>query len=174
VNANFIKLLPVGLLSTCILGAGQQPPPCVKLPAQITETIRSHMTADRAVEYCQSRKVASGDLNADKRQDIIIVYSLEGACGKGTDKQILADGNCGNGSRQYLAAFLQTDSGFSEIGPVEVGSIRTRGIAAIAVEGSVIRADTRSWDVTDANCCPSKRGRTFFVLAEGTLREQER
>jgi hypothetical protein len=159
------------ILSGLGWNSAQQSLRCVELPSQIDEAIQRHATASRAAEYCPARKIAFGDIDSDNREDITVVYNLEGACGEGLDAQAFAPGTCGNGVSSFLTVFLRRDSGFQQVPALRVGAIRFRGIAALSVEGSMIKAETLEWAAGDANCCPSKKGRAAFALVSGALQE---
>ncbi|MCD2453450.1 hypothetical protein GO003_024010 [Methylicorpusculum oleiharenae] len=115
---------------------------------------------DEGSEYKDVREVVNGDLNNDGIQDTVVLYSIDGGGG-------------GNMSEQYLAVFLRLKDALKPIANIMVGN--TSGLYRIAnsitLTGTSIEIETSEYVQDDARCCPSKKGKTFYVLADGKLKE---
>lgn len=111
-----------------------------------------------ADEYAQARKILHGDVNGDRKADLIVLYSLEGFGG-------------GNSYAQYLAVFLGKGSTFRYAANVVVGGKLNRNVELISISAGKIDLDTMGYAKDDAACCPSKKGKTLYVFSNGKLRE---
>jgi hypothetical protein len=153
------------LLPLLSLAVAQQPPACVDLPRDVEIAIKKHATEHRAAEWCDTRKVDSGDLNSDGLKDIVVSYSLEGACPDNREAARFGRGGCGNDALQFLSVFLKTPTGYREVPPISFGP----AIVTLKIEGTVIKLETLDWTARDAHCCPSKKGEARFTIRRGRL-----
>jgi hypothetical protein len=111
-----------------------------------------------AEEYQEARKVLRGDVNGDKKTDLVVLYSLEGFGG-------------GNNYIQYLAIFLGNGKTFRYATNEPVGGKLRRDIDLKSITGSTINLNTKEYRKNDAACCPSKSGKTRYAFRNGKLRE---
>ncbi|MEP7075016.1 MAG: hypothetical protein ABI878_04330 [Acidobacteriota bacterium] len=135
-----------------------------QVPAQSIETavihrfISQQAKRENGEEYKQARKLLKGDINGDKKKDIVVLYTLEGFNGS-------------NNYRQYLAVFLGTGKGFRYAAKEVVGEHAGRGVELKSIIGGRINLDTMEPRKTDPACCPSKPGKARYLFAAGKLRE---
>jgi hypothetical protein len=140
---------------------------CELLPEKAERFIKSFAAEVRGAEYCEFRKIARGDINGDGIADLIVVFTVEGACDG--DKKTPA-GACGNHHETYMQAFLGKE--LKEVPLLMVGSRGERAITGIIVKKGVIEAETLTYGKNDPMCCPSIKGKTRFVLTKDVIREK--
>jgi len=140
---------------------------CELLPEKVERFIKSFTAEVRGAEYCRFRNIARGDINADGIEDLIVVFTVEGACND--DKKTPA-GACGNHHETYLKVFLGKE--LREVPLLMVGSRGERDITGLSVKDGVIEAEILTYGKDDPMCCPSIKGKTSFVLTKYALTEK--
>lgn len=128
-------------------------------PAEVTKYLSKQAKAEGVEEYPEARKIVSADLNGDRRNDLVVLYTLEGLNGGG------------NYYGQYIAVFLRTGNRYVLAADEGVGSKLSRNVELTKVTGRTIYLDTLSWGKDDGGCCPSIKGKARFVYSNGRLRE---
>lgn len=113
-----------------------------------------------AEEYAEARKILHGDVNGDKKADLVVLYTLEGFGG-------------GNSYAQYLAVFLGKGSTFQYAANSVVGGKLNRNVELMSISGGKINLETMGYTKDDAACCPSHKGKTRFVFVGGNLKESK-
>jgi len=124
----------------------------------VSRFIKSQESNVRGTEYPEGRKIVTGDLDGDGNPDVAVLYTLEGAHG-------------GNDYSQYLAVFLSVNGKYVYKSHRRVGGKLERNMDLKSIEGGKILFDTMEYLPKDPSCCPSKKGTTQFVLAQGKLVE---
>jgi hypothetical protein len=114
----------------------------------------------RGEEYREARKVAVGDLTHDGVPETVVLYTIEGQGGS-------------NLYIQYLAVFSRQKGKLSAVTRAEVGGKSARSVELRSVEDDAILLDTLGYGPKDAQCCPSVKGATRYVLSGRVLREQK-
>ena len=109
-------------------------------------------------EYEEARKIVRGDLNGDGKEDLVVLYTLEGFAG-------------GNDYHQYLAVFVASGKTFQHAADTVVGGKNFRDVDLVSVTGPTINLDTKSYAKADPACCPSKVGKTKYHFAGNKLTE---
>ena len=155
---SFFTLLTFALL---LMVCG--PPLFAQTPPETTDVVITDFLArqaekEGAEEYGEARKVIAGDLNGDRREDAVVLYTLEGFDGS-------------NLYVQYLAVFVRRGAGLRYMTHLAVGGKDRRSLELEGVSGGKILLKTEEYRPGDASCCPSKKGRARFVLSRGKLRE---
>lgn len=140
---------------------------CELLPEKVEKFIKSFAAGVRGAQYCRFRKIARGDINADGIADLIVVFTVEGAC---DDDKSTPPGACGNHHETYLKVFLGKE--LKEVPLLMVGSRGDRLITGLIVKNGVIEAETLAYGEDDPMCCPSIKGKTRFVLTKDVLMEE--
>jgi len=140
---------------------------CEILPEKVEKFIKSFTSEVRGAEYCEFRKIARGDINADGIADLIVAFTVEGAC---DDDKSTPPGACGNHHETYLKVFLGKE--LKEVPLLMVGSRGERFIMGLVVKNGVIEAETLTYGKDDPMCCPSIKGKTRFVLTKDVLTEK--
>jgi len=107
-------------------------------------------------EFRDARKVAHGELDGDGQRDLVLLFTLEQ----------------GNNWTQFLAAFSGPD--VNPVATARVGGKGERSIALSSVTDRRIGITTMSYRPSDALCCPSVAGRSWFALRRGALVEETR
>jgi hypothetical protein len=120
--------------------------------------ISKQAAKEDAEEYKEARKVLRGDVNGDRKTDLVVLYSLEGFGG-------------GNNYIQYLAVFLGNGKTFRYATNEPVGGKMRRDIDLKSITGSTINLNTKEYRKNDAACCPSRDAKTRYVFRNGKLRE---
>jgi hypothetical protein len=120
--------------------------------------ISKQAAKEGAEEYEDARKVLRGDVNGDRKTDLVVLYTLEGFGG-------------GNNYIQYLAIFLGKGNTFQYAANTAVGGKLRRDVDLKSISGSTINLDIKEYKKNDAACCPSKNGKARYVFAAGKLRE---
>lgn len=128
--------------------------------AAIDAFIARQARRERGEEYRDARKVVAGDLTHDGAPETVVLYTIESQGGS-------------NLYIQYLAIFVRHSGKLSPLTHVEVGGKSVRSVELRSVEGNSILLDTMSYGPKDAQCCPSVKGVTRYVMSGRTLREQK-
>lgn len=126
--------------------------------ALIERFISQQAKKDKADEYQEARKVLRGDVNGDKKTDLVVLYSLEGFGG-------------GNNYIQYLAVFLGIGKTFRYAANEPVGGKFARDVDLRSITASGINLNTKEYKKNDAACCPSRSSKARFVFRNGKLKE---
>ena len=159
------RVLPITLLTTVtllLLGrAGVASARQDEDDAAIDAFIARQARRERGEEYREARGVAAGDLTHDGVPETVVLYTIEGQGGS-------------NLYVQYLAVFTRRGGRLSALTRAAVGGKSARSVELKSVEGGKILLDTAGYGPQDAQCCPSVKGQTRYVLAGGRLREQGR
>ena len=109
-------------------------------------------------EYEEARKIVRGDINGDGKEDIVVLYTIEGFGG-------------GNNYHQYLAVFLANGATFRHAADSVVGGKLFRDVDLTSVTGSTINLDTKGYRKNDPACCPSVASKTRYRFAANKLTE---
>jgi hypothetical protein len=115
--------------------------------------------ACKGTEYKKARKVCHGDIDGDGKQDIAVLYVIEGFC-------------CGNNGQQYLALFLKNRTKFEMVTSIQVGSRGERFVETCRIQSGKIFMTTKEYLRDDPMCCPSGTGKTTYALKRGKLFER--
>jgi hypothetical protein len=124
--------------------AGQ---PMTSDAAIVEAAIAEWAKQDGSSEYTDARRSIEGDVNGDRRSDLAVMYTLEGA-------------NGGNGAVRYLAGFVR-----------EAGQLRLAGITSLAgseqdvqLKDGTVHLKLLSLGPDDSACCPSVEEDATYVL----------
>jgi hypothetical protein len=137
---------------------------CLPLPGlsdtlpDIERFIRDQARKMAGVEYKEARQLARGDLNGDGKEDVAVLYTLEGFYGT-------------NAYRQYLAVFTSGRSGLRGPPRQEVGGKGWRDVDSLTMVNGSIQLNTREYAGSDPSCCPSINGAVRLVLKGNRLKE---
>lgn len=126
--------------------------------AIVDKFIAKQAKDEGAEEYPDARKVLRGEINRDKKTDLVVLYTLEG----------FGDGN---NYVQFLAIFLGNGKSFRSAANEPVGGKLRRDIDLKSIVSSTINLDTKEYRKNDGACCPSKNGKTRYILRNGKLKE---
>jgi hypothetical protein len=129
--------------------------------AAIDNYIARQARRERGEEYLEARKVVAGDLTHDGVPETVVLYTIEGQ--GGTNLHI-----------QYLAVFRRQKGKLLAVTHADVGGKSARSVELRSVEDNAILLDTLGYGPNDAQCCPSVKGATRYVLSGMRLREQKR
>ena len=140
---------------------------CKPLPEKAEKFIKSFTGEVRGEEYCRFRKITRGDVNSDGIEDLIAVFTIEGACG---DDKTTTPGACGNHHETYAKIFLGKE--LKEVPVIMIGRRGERLIKGLTVVNGIIQAETLNYGKDDPMCCPAIKGQTAFVLNKGSLTEK--
>ena len=100
-----------------------------------------------------------GDINHDGKEDVVVLYSLEGFSG-GTNLWI-----------QYLAIFTNRGGKLVYAAHQSVGGKNQRTLLLKSIAKNRINFDTQEYLGQDASCCPSGKGQATFIFSSGKLKE---
>jgi hypothetical protein len=114
----------------------------------------------RGQEYGEARKVIAGDLTHDGVPETVVLYTIEGQ--RGSNLYV-----------QYLAVFVRHKGTLSALTHADVGGKSVRSLELRSIEENSIFLDTMNYGPKDAECCPSVKGTTRYVLSGKILREQK-
>jgi hypothetical protein len=120
--------------------------------------IASQAKKEKADEYRDARKILRGDVNNDGKEDLVVLYTLEGFGG-------------GNLYIQYLAVFLGNGKNFLYANHKSAGGKNNRSIELSSVKNGTINLTTLEYLPNDPSCCPSKKGKAHFIFSKGVLKE---
>ena len=126
--------------------------------AIVDKFIAKQAKDENAEVYPVARKVLRGDINGDRKTDLVVLYTLEGFNGS-------------NNYRDYLAVFLGNGKGFRYAGKEVVGGHAGRSVELKSITNGRINLDTMDPKRGDPACCPSKPGKTRYFFRNGKLRE---
>lgn len=129
--------------------------------AAIDNYIARQARRERGEEYREARKVVVGDLTHDGVPETVVLYTIEGQDGT-------------NLYTQYLAVFSRQKGKLSAVTHADVGGKSARSVELRSIEDNTILLDTMGYGPKDAQCCPSVKGATRYVLSDGRLREQKK
>jgi hypothetical protein len=129
--------------------------------AAIDDYIARQARRERGEEYREARKVVVGDLTHDGVPETVVLYTIEGQ--RGTNLYI-----------QYLAVFSRENGKLSAVTYADVGGKSKRSVELKSVEDNAILLDTLGYGPKDAQCCPSVKGATRYVLSGVRLLEQKK
>lgn len=127
----------------------------------VDKFIANQAKLEKAEEYKDARKVLHGDLNRDGKEDLVVLYTLEGFDGS-------------NLYLQYLAIFIDRNNKLMYAAHQRVGGKNQRGVSLKSVVRGQINFDILEYRRQDASCCPSKTGYASFVFSNGKLKEMKR
>lgn len=129
------------------------------LPKVAENFIKTFNAKVRGAEDCSARQVVRGDVDADGIEDLVVAFTIEGACGN--DKSSAA-GTCGNHDETYLKIFPGRTA--KEIPVLQIASRGARQIVGLRLVNGKILADTLNFGKDDPACCPSIKGNARFTL----------
>lgn len=115
----------------------------------------------RGTEYKKARRFCFGDIDGDGKDDIAVLYIIEGFC-------------CGNNYHFYLAVLINRGYIFELVTSTEVGGKGNRGVKFNTIKNRKILLNTDEYLPDDPMCCPSNKGRTTYILKNGKLIERDR
>lgn len=130
-----------------------------RTPPEVARYLSKQAKAEDADEYPGARKIMSADVNGDRRNDLVVLYTLEGM------------GGGGNNFSQFIAVFLRKGNRYVLSTDEGVGAKLSRSVELKRVSGRTIYLDTLTWGTNDGGCCPSIKGKARFVYSNGRLRE---
>jgi len=128
--------------------------------AAIDNFIARQARRERGEEYREARKVVVGDLTHDGVPETVVLYTIEGQ--GGTNLHI-----------QYLAVFSRQRGKLSAVTHADVGGKSVRSVELRSVEHNAILLETMGYGPKDAQCCPSVKRMTRYVLSGRKLHEQK-
>lgn len=141
---------------------------CQELPARVASAIESFNDSVRGAEYCEFRKADSGDLDGDGREDLIVRFTIEGAC---HEDAASSPGACGNNYEFFLMVFLAKNQELSS--PIKIGGKAVRHIKGISVRQNKVFIDTLEYVNGDGMCCPTMKKNVAYQVQQGRLVEVE-
>jgi hypothetical protein len=109
---------------------------------------------DATQEYLGGRRATRGDLDGDGKSELVVLFTLEQ----------------GNVWTQFLSVF---GSGTKHLASLRVGGKGQRGVGLERVTNGRIELSTKNYGASDALCCPSIVGHSWFELRAGSLEEME-
>jgi len=107
----------------------------------------------RAREFVGGRRFARGDLDADRKDELVVLFTLER----------------GNVWSQFLGVL---GLGSTPLARKRVGKKGERKVELAGTMNGSIEPATGTYGGADALCCPSIRGHSWFVL-RGTVLEED-
>lgn len=141
---------------------------CQHFPDKVNESIKSYVDHVRGVEYCRGRILARGDLNSDDIEDIVVAFTIEGAC---NEYKETSPGTCGNHVEQYFIVFLGREN--MAVPVLQIGQDWGRFIDKIVINNGTIEAETMSHGPDDSHAEFSVTGKVKFLLKNDVLVEQK-
>lgn len=158
----FLAFVILTLISVNGIATNKNP----SLPKKVKSQISSYIKSIRGSGCCYES--AKGDLNGDGAKDLVVLFTVEGACYNETES---SPGACGNGYSQYLMAFL--GKVLKPLAPVEAGGKTARSITAMQIKGGKLILDTLEYGDNDPSCCPSIKKEVIVKFTDGNLKEVE-
>jgi hypothetical protein len=138
---------------------------CVAIPAPLAAAIRQEVGKSRGSTDCRQWIVARGDLDGDGREDVAVVYTIEGSC-EG-DLPSAPAGSCGNHYEQFLRVWLGNGQ---LIGAVQVGAKLGDSVAGVTFEGrGKLVLQVLRLAKNDPLCCPSQAAQVQLFLRDDKL-----
>jgi hypothetical protein len=127
--------------------------------AQIDAFLSRQARKLKAEEYAEAREIAKGLIDGDGREDIAVVYTLEGFDGT-------------NNWSRYVAVFRGTGRGrYAFVTMLAVGGKNYRNVELASVRNRQIRLKTEEHAPGDPSCCPTRPGRLILRLIGNRLKE---
>jgi hypothetical protein len=118
------------------------------------DVIIKAMLDNQASEYKKARvyKLLSGKYS---RKLAVVVFTIEGF-------------NGGNNYQFYMAIFGSPSERFRLLDVIKIGEKTWRHVDfnSVVTSGDGIEINTLEYQDSDANCCPSKKGKARFVLTD--------
>ena len=124
----------------------------------VDKFVANQAKRERADEYEEARKIIRGDLNGDGKEDVAVLYTLEGFGGT-------------NLYLQYLAVFINRGNKFVYATQRRVGGKNQRILELKSIAKGQINFETQEYLRQDASCCPSGKGHARFTFNNGKLKE---
>ncbi len=128
---------------------------------QINQAIEAFNATERGAEYCAARTSVNGDLDQDGKPDLLVAFTIEGACSEPEDAQS-EPGTCGNLFESYMMAFTGSQQSASE--PILIGGKGIQLIEELTIANAIIQVDSLKYAESDAMCCPTVATRDFYRL----------
>jgi hypothetical protein len=148
-----VIFLPVSFV--LLAAAAVEPPTCKTSDPRVEQFIATTAKDGGGEENCQFRLYQTlSDVDGDRREDFLVVFSVDGEGG-------------GNSTTQYLAVFPTSTTWKPSI--VEVGRRGNRQVRSLYVESGVIVLDALDYGPDDAMCCPSVRAEGRLRYAKGRI-----
>ena len=160
----FIAILALTLFANDSLADNYQ-----TLPIDVAISIERHAETIRGSEYSNCRDIQQVDLDNNGEQDFIVFYDIEGSYYDYTEPP----GSSGIVHSSWLTIFYSEGGAYRQIPPLEAGGRGIRSIVAFKVVKNSIEASTLEYGATDPRCCPSKKGKTSFVVSGGQIKEEK-
>jgi hypothetical protein len=143
------------------------PTGCQKLPDKVESFIKIY-SSNIGEESCEYRKVVRGDINSDGVEDLVVTISIT-PCARAENRGPLF---CGNTTYEHMVGFLGKE--FHVVPAGQVGGKGERYITGLEIVKNIIKAKTEYYAPDDPLCCPSKKGKTEFIVKDGALVEKQR
>lgn len=109
---------------------------------------------DKVEEFVGGRRITRGDLDGDGKADLIVLFTLEQ----------------GNVWTQFMSVF---GVGSAALANARVGGKGQRSVELRQVTDGRVELSTKNYGPSDALCCPSVVGHSWFVLRANALEETE-
>jgi hypothetical protein len=145
------------ILATVLLSASlTQTPTCRTASTAVESVIDAKVRELKGAELCQFRLYDHiHDLDGDKQDDFLVVFSVEGVNGSA------------NATRQFLVAFPSASNWRPSV--IEVGRRGLRVVLAMDVRGTDVALTTAVHADGDPLCCPSGSAKLLLRLERGSL-----
>lgn len=152
------------VLSLGLNGDGSAASGCAKYSTIVNRAIAAYTSSVRGAEDCAVRLDAKGDLDKDGQLDLVVGFTVEGAC---YDDKEDKPGACGNHYETFLLAF----SGAKQLtnDPLQIGGKDLQLPESITIAGGIIQVDAMKYAKGDPSCCPSLKARDIYRLSGRTL-----
>ena len=150
------------MLSVLLLSLMANPPPTSLSPVE-TKAVKTFIDSlakrrakdgDAAEEFVGGRRTVRGDVDGDGTADLVVLFTLEQ----------------GNTWTQFLGLFGGANK---PLASGRVGGKGQRSVELQQVSDGRVELSTKNYGPSDALCCPSVEGRSWFVLRAGALEEVE-